>query len=386
MRVLYYTDSLRIGGKERQLVALLKGLKPRRDMELLLVCMDRGEFYEPDVKALSIPMTYLFRKSRWDPRVLRGFYRLVQEFKPDVIHTNSAMSSAYALPIAKWFGVPLINGSIRNCFEPRSLRLKVERSLLAWSDFRIANSAAGLQSRGFSQDSARDFVVYNGFDVARVQSPEAQSPEARSREARFDNSCNGNGDGHARVGMVAEFRPDKDFRTFFLAALQVVRGRSDVTFVTVGDGETLDEMKALASGAGDRIQFLGRRKNVEPIVNCFTVGVLASFTEGISNSIMEYMALAKPVVATDCGGSRELVLDGKTGFLVPPRDPEALAERITYLMDHPAEARGMGLAGQKHIEENFSLQKMVDKTVDIYEHAIRSPSRRVVWAETVRSR
>ncbi len=380
MRVLYYTDSLRIGGKERQLVELLKGLKQRDAMELLLVCMDRGEFYEPDVKALSIPMTYLFRKSRWDPRVLREFYRLVQDFKPDVIHTNSAMSSAYALPIAKWFGVPLINGSIRNCFEPRSLRLKIERSLLAWSDFRIANSVAGLQSRGFSPDSARDFVVYNGFDVTRVQSPEAQSPEAR-----FNHACNGNGDGHARVGMVAEFRPDKDFRTFLLAALQVVGSRPKATFVTVGDGDTLDEMKALASAAGDRIQFLGRRKDVEQIVNCFTIGVLASFTEGISNSIMEYMALAKPVVATDCGGSRELVLDGETGFLVPPRDPAALAGRINYLLDHPDEARRMGLAGKKHIEENFSLQKMVDKTVDIYEHAIQSASRRVVWEETVRS-
>src|ERR1700722_7962480 len=202
MRVLYYTDSLRIGGKERQLVELLKGLK-QRDLEGLLVCMDRGEFYEPEVKALSIPMAYLFRKGRWDPRVLHGFYRIVQDFKPDVIHTNSMMSSGYALPIAKWFGVPLINGSIRNCFEPRTPRLKVERALLAWSDFRIANSAAGLQSRGFSTDSARDFVIYNGFDVARIQVPEGL-PE---------HSCNGNG-GHARVGMVAEFRRDKDFSTF----------------------------------------------------------------------------------------------------------------------------------------------------------------------------
>ena len=70
MKVLYYTDSLRLGGKERQLVELLKGLK-RRDVEVLLVCMDRGEFYEPDVKALSIPLKYLFRKMRWDPLVLR---------------------------------------------------------------------------------------------------------------------------------------------------------------------------------------------------------------------------------------------------------------------------------------------------------------------------
>ena len=131
MRVLYYTDSLRLGGKERQLVELLKGLKQRDDMEVLLVCMDRGEFYEPDVRALSIPMKYLFRKTRWDPLVIHGFYHLVREFKPDIIHTNSMMSSAYALPIAKLLGVPLINGSIRNCFQNRTLRWKVERALLS---------------------------------------------------------------------------------------------------------------------------------------------------------------------------------------------------------------------------------------------------------------
>ena len=129
MKVLYYTDSLRLGGKERQLVELLKGLK-QRDIEVLLVCMDRGEFYEPDVKALAIPLKYLFRKMRWDPLVLRGFYRMVREFQPDVIHTNSMMSSAYALPIAKLLGVPLVNGSIRNCFQSSTLRWKIERSLL----------------------------------------------------------------------------------------------------------------------------------------------------------------------------------------------------------------------------------------------------------------
>ncbi|HLW88604.1 MAG TPA: glycosyltransferase [Terriglobales bacterium] len=360
MKVLYYTDSLRLGGKERQLVELLKGLK-QRDIKVLLVCMDRGEFYEPDVKALSIPLKYLFRKIRWDPLVIPEFYRLVREFKPDVIHTNSMMSSAYALPVAKVLGIPIINGSIRNAFQNSSLRWKVERTLLAWSDFRIANSMAGLQSRGFSPDSTTDFVIHNGFDLSRVQGLENQG----------DASSNGNGRGHDQVGMIAEFRPDKDFKTFFLAARRLLASRPNVTFLTVGDGETLDAMKALVADAGDRVQFLGRRKDVEKVASSFSVGVLATFTEGISNSIMEYMVLAKPVVATDCNGSKELILEGKTGFLVPPQDPAALADRIAYLLDHPDKARRMGLAGKKHIEESFSLETMVEKTVDIYEHAIR---------------
>jgi glycosyltransferase involved in cell wall biosynthesis len=361
MRVLYYTDSLRLGGKERQIVELVKGLKQTKAMELLLVCMDRGEFYEPDVKALSIPLKYLLRKWRWDPLVFHEFYRVVKEFSPDVIHTNSMMSSAYALPVAKMLGVPLINGSIRNCFHSRTLRWKVERALLSWSDFRIANSAAGLRSRGFSQGSGKDFVIRNGFDLSRAQ----------GLESRHDAADNKNGDRHHQVGMVAEFRPDKDFETFLLAARRLL-SRPSVTFVTVGDGETLQAMKDLVSDAGDRVRFLGRQKDVETIASSFSVGVLATYTEGISNSIMEYMVMAKPVVATDCNGSRELVVEGETGFLVPPRDPVALADRIAYLLDNPEQARRMGQAGRKHIEKHFSLKTMVDQTVEIYEQAVRS--------------
>ena len=272
------------------------------------------------------------------------------------------MSSAYALPVAKLLGVPLINGSIRNCFQSSTLRWKVERALLSFSDFRIANSTAGLQSRGFSPESEKDFVIHNGFDLSRVQGLENGADTLSANHVS----------GQDQVGMVAEFRPDKDFKTFLLAARRLLASRPNVTFVTVGDGETLDAMKALVSDKGNRIQFLGRRKDVENVVRCFSVGVLATFTEGISNSIMEYMVMGKPVVATDCNGSKELVLEGETGFLVPPQHPDALADRIAYLLDNPAEAQRMGDAGRRHIEEHFSLKTMVDKTVDIYERAIQS--------------
>jgi glycosyltransferase involved in cell wall biosynthesis len=355
MRILYYTDSLRLGGKERQLVELLKGLK-ERDIDVLLVCMDQGEFYEPDVKALSIPMKYLLRKLRWDPSVIGRLYKLVREFDPDVIHTNSMMSSAYALPVAKLLGIPLINGSIRNCFQNPSLRWKVERAILSLSDFRIANSMAGLRSRGLSPDSHRNIVIHNGFDLSRSNATEIRDTAPTS--------------GLPRVGMIAEFRPDKDFKTFLLAARMLLHNRHDVRFVTVGDGETLADMKMLMADEEDKVQFLGRRRDVERIISSFSVGVLASFTEGISNSVMEYMAMEKPVVVTDCRGSRELVLEGKTGFLVPPMDYAAMADRIAYLLANTCEARKMGEAGRKHIEENFSLNAMVDKTIEVYERAL----------------
>src|SRR5262249_61588037 len=117
-------------------------------------------------------------------------------------------------------------------------------------------------------------------------------------------------------------------------ARKISRERKGIVFVAVGDGETLEASKKIAAGT-EAIKFLGKRKNIEQLVETFDIGVLSTFTEGLSNSIMEYMALRKPVVATDGGGTRELVVDGETGFLVPPENPDALAAKIEYLLDNP---------------------------------------------------
>src|SRR5450759_4978409 len=173
MKVLYYVDSFGLGGKERQAVELIKGLTRRHDIDLLVVSMGRGEFHEPAVQALGIPIKYVTRNYRWDPLTFAALHRVVKEFRPAVIHTNGLMSSFYALPVAKWHGIPLVNGSIRNTFQRRDLRWRIERVLLSWSDIRVANSAAGLRSRGLASSSGRDFVVRNGIDLARVQGSSA---------------------------------------------------------------------------------------------------------------------------------------------------------------------------------------------------------------------
>jgi len=167
--------------------------------------------------------------------------------------------------------------------------------------------------------------------------------------------------------MVAKFHPKKDNETFIRAAVQVCRLRDDVTFLAIGTGKTVDRCKELVSDEyRDRIKFLGRQLNVESLIGIFNVGVLATFTEGISNSVMEYMALSKPVVVTDGGGTSELVVDGVTGFLVPRSDPGALAERIRYLLDHPSEASHMGQEGRKRLETHFNLERMTSEFVDTY--------------------
>ena len=359
LRILICIEALGVGGKERQAVELIKGLTGRSDIECHVVCLASHDFYLDQLTGPGISVAFATRRVRWDVGLFHRLYRTMRQYRPHLIHTNGLMSSFYTMPLAKLLGLPLINGSIRNAFSRGGLRWRVEKRLAEMSDYRVANSYAGLRSRGFSEAEARNVVIYNGFDFSRIErSSPKEAPRRRGGDA-----------GTKIVGMVAEFNRFKDYSTFIHMARKVSMRRSDVVFVTVGAGETFQASKAMAADV-PAIRFLGERKDVESIVETFDVGVLSTFTEGISNSIMEYMALRKPVVATDGGGTPELVVDGETGVLVPPQDPDALAAKIEYLVDNPAIARCMGEAGEARLRRTFSTARMVEATVELYRVAL----------------
>ena len=352
LRVLLCLDALGVGGKERQAVELIQGLAARPEICCRVICLEPQDFYLEQLATVPVPIQFVTRRVRWDAGLFVRLRKAIRQHRPQVIHTNGLLSSFYMLPLAKLLRIPLINGSIRNAFPCGDLRWRIERGLAALSDYRVANSFAGLRSRGFADGGARNAVIYNGFDFARLNRVPRGIPATRSNGVKI-------------VGMVAEFNPFKDYPTFIQTARQLSGKRRDVRFVTVGAGQTLAACQRMAAGI-PAIQFLGERKDVEAIVETFDIGVLSTFTEGISNSIMEYMALGKPVVATDGGGTRELVVDGETGLLVPPRDPDALAAKIEYLLDHPHIARRMGAAGAARLRRQSSMETMVERTVQLY--------------------
>ena len=368
MRVLICVDALGVGGKERQAVELIKGLACVPKIDCCVVCLDADDFYLGDLTAAGIAVERFPRRVRWDLRLFRTLGRLIRHYRPDVIHTNGLVSSFYALPLARRWRVPLVNGSIRNAFPKSGLRWPLERFLLKLSDYRVANSRAGLKSRDFPDEDPRNLVIYNGFDFARVERLNANGA-GRAVMPQVDTRI---------VGMVAEFNRYKDYLTFIEAARIISRKRTNIVFLTVGDGEMLEACQAAAEGL-PTVRFLGKQKNIEELVETFDVGVLCSFVEGLSNSIMEYMALGKPVVATDGGGTRELVIHGETGLLVRQSDPPAVAAAIEYLIDYPEIARGMGQAGRAKLQGEFSVSRMVDETIAVYRSAVANSPRNAAF-------
>jgi glycosyltransferase involved in cell wall biosynthesis len=361
MRVLHIIDSLVGGGKERQFVELLKGLKREPDIAVHAVVMSNVIEYE-EFHRLGIPATVLPRRGRYDFSIFSRLHALMRSFRPDIVQSWNSMCSIYAAPLAKLAGAKFIDGFVRAAAANRDFRdpdYFRSRLTLPLTDIVVANSRAGLKA--YSIPARKGICIYNGFDPARIG--ELAAPEAVRQSLEITTP-------HI-VGMVASFSHFKDYDSYFEAAQRLCAERKDVTFVAIGAGPHFAEYQARFPQAQfPRIRLLGRRADVESIVNILSVGVLTSNTdthgEGISNAIMEYMALGKPAVATDCGGNCELIQDGETGYLIAGRDVAGLTDRVGKLLGDTALACRMGEAGRRRIADAFGLERMTADYAALY--------------------
>jgi len=177
------------------------------------------------------------------------------------------------------------------------------------------------------------------------------------------------------VTMVANlYNVKKDFDTLLLAATRVCRQFPDAVFVLAGDGEPHERTRItrLAAGQGiaDRVLVLGRCDRIAELLAVSEIGILSSRSEGLSNSVLEYMAAGLPVVATDVGGTSEAVIEGETGYLVPAVDAAALADRIGSLLSDRSRARDMGRVGKQRALRHFSPAALLSRTTRLYERLL----------------
>ncbi|HTT84153.1 MAG TPA: glycosyltransferase family 4 protein [Rhizomicrobium sp.] len=365
MRVLHIIDSLVGGGKERQFVELLKGLKREPDIATHAVVMSDVIEYE-EFHRLGLPATVLPRHGRYDLSIFSRLHAAMRRFRPDIVQSWNTMCSIYAAPLAKLCGAKFIDGFVRAAADNRDMRdpdYFRSRFTLPLADVVVANSRAGLAA--YSIPARKGVCIYNGFDPARIG--RLLAPEAVRLSLGIETPN--------VVGMVAAFSPWKDYDTFFEAACRLCRQRADVTFVAIGTGARFAEYQArIPEAQSQRIRLLGRRADVENIVNILSVGILTSnkdtHGEGISNAILEYMALGKPVVATDCGGNGELIVEGETGYLIANRDTAGLINRLQRLLDDTTLAHRMGEAGQRRVADAFGLERMTTNHVALYRNLL----------------
>ena len=177
------------------------------------------------------------------------------------------------------------------------------------------------------------------------------------------------------VTMIGAFGDRKDYDSFIDAAKMICNKKRDIEFLAVGDGKNFARIsRKIGSGFNGNIKLLGRQSDVESIINVSDICVLTTNAkvhgEGISNSILEYMALGKPVIASSGGGTNEIVEDSKTGFLISPLNAKELAEKIEIFLNDPLLGSKFGQAGQERIRTKFSIDHMVGEYISAYESAL----------------
>jgi glycosyltransferase involved in cell wall biosynthesis len=211
-------------------------------------------------------------------------------------------------------------------------------------------------------------VIHNGLDAPA----DARALRERRRAGLLAEL--GLGAGAKIVGCVAGLKPVKGHRYLLEAAADVMKADASVHLVLVGDGELRDEIAAQAErlGISVRTSMLGHREDSAQLAAAFDVAVLASLSEGLPNTVMEAMAAGAPVVSTAVGGVPELIDDGETGFLVPPANPRALAERIEYALSQADLSGLIAMRGRQFVIERFGMGRMVSAVERLYDEVINT--------------
>ena len=375
--VLQLIGSFHQGGSERQALQLAQLMSTSNSFNVHLASLSPEGSLREQAEASgftdipSFPLTSFY--DRQAVRQMRRFVGFLHERKIHVIQTHDFYTNVFGMFGAALAGVKVRVAARRETSGVRTGKQKVaEKLAYKFSHAVVANSDAvkrTLIDDGIGEQKI--VTIHNGLDLRRVTVPNSFVREPVLRRLNLPLS------GRRFVTIVANLRLEvKDHRTFLAACRNVHALVPDSAFVLAGEGELIDSLKQLATSLGiaEDTFFTGRCENVNEVLAISDVCVLSSIAEGFPNAILEYMGAGRPVVATDVGGTREAVRDGETGFLVPARDPEAMAQRIVELLNNPARAREMGANGRRVAEEEFSCEAQLKKTESLYERLL-SPGR-----------
>ncbi len=357
-----------LGGGQRSLLLLLERLG-RNKFTPFLACPSEGDLVQKAQK-LGVETTIIKMRRIKSLNIFSTvatvlkFKELIKKKNIDLIHTDSPRQAFYTGRAANVTGIPLIWHVRVSTPEKASF----EKYLFNQAHKVIAVSEAASQRfEGFPHSQEKVVVIPNGVDLTEF----AQKPADKRLKQELDIQ-----EDEILVGTLGQLIPGKGQEILLKAASLVLKHIPQVKFMVVGDGnrayrERLEELSK-SLGLSGTIVFMGFREDIPRIMNALDIVILPSTThlEGLSRVIIEAMASSKPVIATDSGGNPEAVKDEITGFLVPPENPNRLAESILTLIKDKTKRKQMGEAGRKRAEKLFDIEKNVVRIEKVYEELL----------------
>jgi glycosyltransferase involved in cell wall biosynthesis len=350
--VAVFLTSFHPGGTEQQMTELVRRLDRNR-FDVHVICFHREGSWLPRVEACAPVVEFPISGFTRPATVARAaeFARWCRSHRIAVVHTCDLYANTFALPAAAVAGVPVRIGSRRELAPDKSPgQIALQRQAYRCAHAVVANSAAAahhLRREGVPADRIR--VISNGIQPDRFACARTNGPLTN-------------------ILTVANLRREKAHEVLFAAIARLAPRHPAIRLRVAGNGPRADELRALALSLGiaDRVAFLGHREDVHTLLADADLFVLPSRSEAFPNSVVEAMAAGLPVIASGVGGLLELVEPGRTGVLVPPDDPAALASAIERLVGDPSCARALGDAARRTIIERYSFDRMVQAFEDLY--------------------
>ncbi len=387
IRLCTFLTLFGVGGTEKQVVALLRGVD-RSVFEPKLRCLRRWGPLLEELESEYGPIAEYPIENLYSPRTLRQQIRLacgLRRSGVQVLHSYNFYANVFSVPAAKLAGVPCVIASIRDMgiyLTPR--QQYVHRLACRFADRVVVNADAiksWLVGQGYRAE--RITVIPNGVDIARF----GRAPGLEDLQLRAELGVPRNAQ---LVVLLARLHPDKGIDQFLRAAARISGRFPRAYFLIVGEafsgrGESLRRdveyprrllEQAQRLGIASRVRLTGFIADVPRLLAQTALSVLPSLSEGLSNTLLESMAAAAPVVATRVGGAIEAISDGEHGRLVAPGDEPALAGAMAGLLADPQLARRLGARARERIAQRYSLERMVAATQDLYLSMLTRRSRK----------
>jgi len=353
-KVLVATDEMEVGGSQRQITNLLTGMDRTR-FEPVLLYFREHSFLVDEIAAKGIRVHYLPKNGKIDIGFFLSLTRFLKQERFDVIHAYSLTAELW-LALARSFArSSLFISSIRGTYDDySSLQWRIKRWITRRSALVISNSkqAADIAFERMALKGNDCAIVYNG--VHAVQAAPVLPDDLKNQRARHDFI----------LTFVGRLGPEKNVPCLFRALRRLKDEGADekIGVWLVGDGGERSKLEQMAADLSlDQVEFLGERSDVNAVLAHSDAAVLPSFFEGLSNAILEAMAVGKPVIASRVGGSAEIVRHEENGLLFPSDDDQALTDAIRRFVQDPAFAQRLGACGKQDIDQRFSIPSMVEQ-------------------------
>jgi glycosyltransferase involved in cell wall biosynthesis len=357
------------GGTERQILELCKNID-RREFELLVACLSKWDHYLDQIEDFGIKTVHLNVERIYDMDGLRKGSRFCDFLKKenvDILMTHHFGSDIWGTVFGHKAKVPIIISNRRDSgFWRGRKHILSYRLLQGWVDKIVVVSQA-VKDVVLKEEKVKNeklVVIHNGIDIYRFN----KVSDVRKKKQELHVPPGGK-----LIGCLGNIRPVKGHKYLLEAAKLIIRDFPHVHFVFVGGGALQQELMDMSRGLGlgNNTLFLGIRKDIPELLDCMDICVLPSLSEGFSNTLLEYMAAGKAIVATNTGGNPEVIVHQKNGLLVNKADSKDLVEKLLSLLGDEENAARLGAQARKDVQKRFSVEKMVESYQTLFKDLAR---------------